>query len=263
MVSADSANDRDRNAEALHPCRLIVDDACDGAWNMAVDEVLLGTSAERAEPCLRFYRWATPTVSLGYFQPLAHKQGHATAAGCNVVRRPTGGGAIVHDAELTYSFCVPRGHALAADAMTLYRAIHGSLIAALSDLSVEASLSEVDSGVSPEEEPFLCFQRRARGDVLVGGTKVGGSAQRRPDTAILQHGSVLLHTSAAAPELPGIAELTGKSIDPQALIDAWTPRLAERLGVAFERESYNKQEIDEANRLVESRYGQAEWNARK
>lgn len=259
-----SADSKGRpNAGELHRCRLIVDEACDGAWNMAVDEVLLGTSAERGEPCLRFYRWATPTVSLGYFQPLAQKQAHTTAANCLVVRRPTGGGAIVHDAELTYSFCVPRGHALAADAMTLYRAIHGSLIAALDDLSVQAELSEADSGVSPEDEPFLCFQRRAKGDVLVRGTKIGGSAQRRPDAAILQHGSVLLHASPAAPELPGIAELTGRAIDPQELIDAWTPRIAERLGVSFQAEAYNKAEIDAANQLVESRYGQDAWNARK
>ncbi len=246
-----------------YECRLVVDGACDGAWNMAVDEVLLVTSASRGQPCLRFYRWDTPTISLGYFQPLADGQAHASDQKCMVVRRSTGGGAIVHDAELTYSFCVPRSHALAADAMTLYRAIHGSLIAALADLSVQASLSESDSDLRPESEPFLCFQRRAKGDVLVDGAKVAGSAQRRPGDAILQHGSVLLHASSAAPQLPGIEELTGQAIDPERLIDAWTPQLAERLTAMFTKGSLTKAEIDATNQLVESRYGRAEWNARK
>jgi len=246
-----------------HDCRLIVDGACDGAWNMAVDEVLLAASATRGQPCLRFYRWSTPTVSLGYFQPLADGQSHVGSRQCHVVRRPTGGGAIVHDAELTYSFCVPRGHPLAADAMTLYRAIHGSLIAALADFSVQANLSETDSGLRPEEEPFLCFQRRAKGDVLVEGVKIAGSAQRRPNDAILQHGSIILRSSKAAPELASIEELTGQVIDPARLIDAWTPRLSKGLGAAFHEEPLTEAERDEAKRLVDSRYGQADWNARK
>jgi len=242
---------------------LIVDGACDGAWNMAVDEVLLSSRAAGGQPCLRFYRWSIPTVSLGYFQPLADGEKYVDGRKCPVVRRPTGGGAIVHDAELTYSFCVPRGHTLAADPMTLYRAIHGALIAALADLSIQASLSESDSGLRPEAEPFLCFQRRAKGDVLVEGVKIAGSAQRRPNDAILQHGSVILGASKAAPELPSLEELTGRTIDPVKLIAIWTPRLSERLAVTFHEEPCTKTETDKAKQLVESRYGRDEWNAHK
>lgn len=262
-MSTESASEKLPANEPLQVCRLIIDEACDGAWNMAVDEVLLGTSAARGQPCLRFYRWAKPTVSLGYFQPLEQGKVYTKAAEHRVVRRPTGGGAIVHDAELTYSFCVPRGHALAGDPMTLYRAIHGSLVAALADLSVQASLSDSNSALRPEEEPFLCFQRRAEGDVLVEGVKIGGSAQRRPNDAILQHGSVLLSSSPVAPELPGLRQLTGNTIDQHQLIDTWTERLAASLNLRFHQETLQNAETKEANHLVNSRYGRADWIARK
>lgn len=262
-MSAASASEHLRANQMPEACRLIIDGACDGAWNMAVDEVLIASSAARAEPCLRFYRWARPTVSLGYFQPIEQAKDYAAAAVQSVVRRQTGGGAIVHDAELTYSFCVPKGHPLAADPMTLYRAIHGSLVAALADFSVQASLSEWSSDLRPEEEPFLCFQRKAEGDVLVDGLKVGGSAQRRPSEAILQHGSVLLNSSPLAPELPGLRELTGKSIDPGELVRRWSPHLATSLGLRLREENLQKPELDEANRLVHSRYGRDDWIARK
>ncbi len=262
-MNAESASEKQQANESLQDCRLIINDACDGAWNMAVDEVLLATSAARGEPCLRFYRWARPTVSLGYFQSLEQGQDYTMAAEQSVVRRPTGGGAIVHDAELTYSFCVPKRHALAADPMTLYRAIHGSLVSALADFSVRASISECDSDLRPEEEPFLCFQRKAVGDVLVDGVKIGGSAQRRPSEAILQHGSVLLRASHVAPELPGLQELTGKSIAPDELIKSWSPRMAASLSLRHRKEDLEQPEIEQARRLVHFRHGQADWVARK
>src|SRR5262245_41971693 len=75
-----------------------------GAWNMAVDDVLLETMTPRDCAILRFYRWSEPTVTLGYFQHYSHGDLHATSRSCPRIRRTTGGGAIVHDHELTYSF---------------------------------------------------------------------------------------------------------------------------------------------------------------
>ena len=86
--------------------RVIVDPPADGAWNMAVDEALL-LSDERTGLTIRFYQWEEPTLSLGYFQSLAEREQHPPSVDCPMVRRASGGGAILHDRELTYSMVAP------------------------------------------------------------------------------------------------------------------------------------------------------------
>ena len=168
--------------------------------------------------CLRLYRWQEATLSLGYFQEYQDRGGHGPSRNCPVVRRLTGGGAIVHDAELTYSLVVHGGHPLAARRERLYQAAHGALIEALAALGIAAALkkgAELFSGSRSKIvlTPFLCFQRPTAGDVLVGETKIAGSAQRRRRGAVLQHGSVLLRRSAAAPELPALEDAAGKTVE--------------------------------------------------
>ena len=192
-------------------CRLFIDPPAPGSWNMALDETLLESAADRGESSLRFYRWSRPTLSLGYFQPYDDRLRHEPSRNCSAVRRPSGGGAILHDREITYSLAVPPGNRLAAKHLTLYETVHAALIRALAGFAVDAQLSPGRPGNSGEKEPFLCFQRRCAGDVLLSDVKIAGSAQRRRRGAVLQHGSVLLARSAAAPELPGIAEL--KALD--------------------------------------------------
>src|SRR5438445_617792 len=97
-----AANPLGQSGSTSGPCRLIHDLPGDGPWNMAVDEALLEDAARSGRPTLRFYGWAEPTLSLGYFQPYAQRASHPPSSRCAVVRRPTGGGAILHDAELTY-----------------------------------------------------------------------------------------------------------------------------------------------------------------
>ncbi|HEY1784986.1 MAG TPA: lipoate--protein ligase family protein, partial [Pirellulales bacterium] len=83
-------------------CRLLVDAPASGAWNMAVDEALVDDAAERGTCWLRFYGWSEPTLSLGYFQGHAERLVHRPSRHCPLVRRASGGGAILHDAEITY-----------------------------------------------------------------------------------------------------------------------------------------------------------------
>src|SRR5688500_11588427 len=154
---------------------------------MAVDEALLMSAAERGAPTLRFYGWSEPTLSLGYFQAHGERDRHAASRDAALVRRATGGGAILHDRELTYSFAAPITDRLSADVEQLYHAFHESLIAALAELGTAASLFDSPVLNARGSEPFLCFQRRTRGDVLLGDYKIVGSAQRRHHGAVLQH----------------------------------------------------------------------------
>jgi lipoate-protein ligase A len=243
--------------------RLLVDGPAAGAWNMGVDEALLESAAEGGGPTLRFYQWEEATLSLGYFQSRADRATHPSSAACPLVRRQTGGGAILHDRELTYSVCVPKSHPLASDTQTLYDHWHGALIQALKELGVPAARCERASGLKKSEEPFLCFQRRAVGDVLLDGYKIAGSAQRRGHGAVLQHGGILLAASPAAPELPGVAELAGVAIAPAELIERWLPILGRGLDLRFQPGSLSPSEVERSRELTENKYDGAAWTARR
>jgi len=95
---------------SVTPARVIFDSAGDGAWNMAVDQALLMSAEQDGMVTLRLYAWAQPTLSLGYFQKHADRQLHTASATCPLVRRRSGGGAILHDQELTYSLAIPSSH---------------------------------------------------------------------------------------------------------------------------------------------------------
>jgi lipoate-protein ligase A len=254
------------------PCRLICDAPGSGAWNMALDEVLLESALRDGVATLRFYRWSEPTVSLGYFQHLADREAHAPSRACPVVRRTTGGGAIIHDQELTYSLAIPADSPLAKRSTALYAVAHDSLIEALASWGIRSFKA---SGAGPEgcgaasaardvaAEPFLCFERRACGDVIIDHCKVCGSAQRRSHGAILQHGSVLLGTSTAATELPGIRELADVNIHENELIAAWLPRFSKRLNFRATAADWTARELQSARALTTSRYGNPEWTGKK
>ncbi len=241
--------------------RVVESDAQPGAWNMAVDAALMESGAASGECCLRFYTWSAPTLSLGYFQELAAREGHATSRSCAIVRRATGGGAILHDAELTYSFAAPASHPLAASAVELYTLFHNTLIEALSDWSVSAQLCEQANKLTAE--PFLCFQRRAVGDVLLADAKIAGSAQRRRRGAVLEHGSVLLRKTPYAPELFGIAEVGGVAIEATELARAWRARLAKQCQISWRFQRLEDQEIKLAAQYVDEIYGHSTWTERR
>ncbi len=229
---------------------------------MAVDEVLL-ESAAAGRNSLRFYRWSEPTLSLGYFQRYDDRRSHPASRDCPLVRRQTGGGAILHDRELTYSLAVGAAHPLAGDATRLYDAAHLGLIRALAPFGILTVLASKTQPANAIEQPFLCFERRSRGDVLLGESKICGSAQRRRRGAILQHGSLLLERSPQAPELPGIEELTGKRPNEGDLISAWRQELGRELGLAFEAQELSAGEWGAAKALTLEKFDTALWNRRR
>jgi len=240
-------------------CRLIIDPPCSGVWNMAVDEALLEWSAAVQGCCWRFYRWEEPTLSLGYFQQYDDRAGHAGSRDCPTVRRLTGGGAIVHDAELTYSLIVPAEHPLAIHRDRLYEVVHGSLIEAAAELDVSAGLCGSPDGTQAGDDRFLCFQRRTPGDVLVGAAKIAGSAQRRRRGAVLQHGSVLLQRSTAAGELAGLEDVTGHGHLGDDLADAWLAKMSGQIATTWHHTHLWGHPRRLADELARTKYASDEW----
>lgn len=157
---------------------------------MAVDEALLHEAAASGRPTLRLYRWAPPCLSFGRNEPALARYDRAAIErlGLDVVRRPTGGRAVWHDAEVTYAVAAP-----IAEFGTLassYRAIHACLADALRALGVLAELAPSQRPANLSAGP--CFAAPVGGEVLADGRKVIGSAQVRHGPAFLQHGSILL-----------------------------------------------------------------------
>jgi lipoate-protein ligase A len=171
--------------------RLIVTPAAGGAENMALDEALMDRARETGEWVLRLYSWSTPTISLGRNQSARGRYDLARIdkLGFDVVRRPTGGRAILHHREITYSVTAPVAEA--GDLRQSYDRINRLLLHALNSLGVHASVfSPTTRAISPGMSP--CFDEPSAGELTVAGRKLAGSAQWRADGSLLQHGSILI-----------------------------------------------------------------------
>jgi lipoate-protein ligase A len=196
----------------LSQWRLIVHEASHGAWNMGVDEALLASAVRTGHPSLRFYRWQGPWLSLGYGQTLDRGRIEACdRAGVGVVRRVTGGRAVLHGSDLTYSLAAREGQ-LPAGLMASYDLVAEILITALEALGVEAVASPFPRRREPfprsaQKPKFDCFAEPAGREICAGGQKLAGSAQRRAKGGILQHGSIRL--TPDPPEARGASSLSG------------------------------------------------------
>ncbi len=179
---------------------------------MELDTALLAQVAGGARPALRCYRWESPTLSLGRFQSDDEVDHDACRRlGVSVVRRPTGGRALLHGADLTYAVAMPRPEGAPGSVDAVYCALAGALIAGLARVGVEAAIARHDRNTRGSPHPGagpVCFTSMQGADLRVGDRKLCGSAQVRRGGAVLQHGSILLdrlafdETSVLAPR-PG------------------------------------------------------------
>ncbi len=215
-----------------------------GPMNMALDEILLG-SADAA--ILRFYDWAEPTVSFGYFERSASARG--IAQGRPVVRRWTGGGIVEHGDDLTYSLCVPRPCPFAAlRSEESYRRIHAAVALALADCGVPAEAHGAASVGPAVGELNACFERPVLHDLVAAGRKVAGGAQRRHRTGLLHQGSIRLNLATAA----ALAEWK------QAMRRA----LPAALGTRQEEGALTSRDLALAGELSSAKYAAAAWTDR-
>jgi len=150
---------------------------------MAADQAILDEAATSGRATLRLYRWHPPCLSLGRNQKI---EGHGIA----VVRRPTGGGAVWHEHELTYAVAAPL--AVFGGLRAAYVGIHQAIAAALRSLGADVSLAPHRRLTRPAPSPTACFSTPTGGEILANGRKLVGSAQVRKRDAFLQHGSILL-----------------------------------------------------------------------
>jgi lipoyl(octanoyl) transferase len=227
---------------------------------MAVDESLLELVCQGGQTgFLRFYRWQQPTLSLGYFQRHADRHDHPPSRNCPMVRRATGGGAIVHAHELTYSLCIPLNSHWDKRSRTLYRVVHEALIEEFGSRGIQAKICGENSPRPLDKEPFLCFLRRTDADILLAEHKIAGSAQRRRGLGLLQHGSVLLRVAHESPELAGIEDISGVCVDPSELARCWSQRIAARLQWRLQLADLGEDLSGLARRWAETRFGREEW----
>lgn len=229
---------------------------------MGRDEALLTRVGDGAStPTLRLYQWDPPTISLGYFQHYTDYGALPGPAGdLAVVRRQTGGGAILHDLELTYSLTLPLDHALLAKGPNhLYELAHDAVIACLDELGVASSRCGVTDDSGAARGPFFCFARRHCYDVLLGDDKLTGSAQRRTRTAVLQHGSIILGNRYA--QQPTAEPHVEYEETVEGLRQALPLELSGRTGLTLEPGDWLPDELAAAEAFV-AKYAGAEWTRR-
>lgn len=263
---------------------------------MAVDEAIMrAVGAGEAPPTLRFFRWNPPTLSIGYFQKAEDEVllDEVRRRGIGFVRRPTGGRAVLHDAEVTYSIIVPESYpGLPSSVTESYRVLSEGLLHGFRALGIEAEM--VSLGTEAEKAKYAaagsaaCFDSPSWYELVAGGRKVAGSAQLRRDGAVLQHGSILLDLDVEAlfsllrfrserlrerlaasfeDKAAAINELrAARGLPPVAAPEAeaaFAAGWAEALGAAMAPGELSPAESAEAKRLAAEKYGADAWNLRR
>jgi len=199
-------------------------------WNMALDEALLASADP--QPVLRFYTWEPAALSLGYFQRWAALA--PRAAGLVVVRRFSGGGAIHHADELTFSLAAPATHALfRGEVRRSYVRVHALLAAALARHGIAATLRGAARVRSDLGATGMCFHESTELDLVWDGAKGVGSAQRRSGGRVLHHGSIKLGRTALEQGVAVVRE-RAPTVTAEGLAVELAREFAHGLGLALE-----------------------------
>jgi lipoate-protein ligase A len=244
------------------PWRLLPDAEGEAAWNMALDETLLESHRQGlTPPTLRFYSWTPPALSLGYAQPLADVNLPACReAGIAVVRRSTGGRAVLHQGEFTYAVIASEGFPPSVSGT--YRMITEVLAQAIARLGVPADIAP---GKLSRAGSASCFQSATQADLVALGRKLVGSAQTRREGAFLQHGSLMLtqrpddiqpflHRPASGGDATCLADVMDVLPSREAIAQAIADAVASTWGVRLVVDDLTPWERDRANaRMVSHR----------
>ncbi|MFP4423949.1 MAG: biotin/lipoate A/B protein ligase family protein [Candidatus Woesearchaeota archaeon] len=240
--------------------RLIKSIETNGAMQMAIDEAILIERIKNKVPTLRFFTWNPPCLTIGYFQNLEKEvnTGVAKELGIDVVRRYTGGGAVLHEKELTYSIAIPE-KLVSKDIKESYKIICNALIRGLSLLGLDCEFQPVN-------------------DIIVNNKKISGNAQTRKEGVILQHGTILLDVDvkkmfrllkvsdekikdkmikSVEERVTSLKEIETTTFE--GLRDALIKGFEEEFGITLEEDELTPEELSLADKLYREKYSTKEW----
>lgn len=266
--------------------RLVRHEAMPGAQNMAIDESILeAVSAADVPPTLRLYAWSPPCLSLGYAQPFTDIDAERTLMrGWSIVRRPTGGRAILHTDELTYAVIAPTNHPdLNGGVIGSYQRISRALTLGLRHIGLDVTVApEVQLSEDERNNP-VCFEVPSSYEMEVDGRKLLGSAQVRRVKGVLQHGTLPLtgditrivdalrfeHEEARnqareriRSRAASVSELLGRQVSWEQAAQALVKGFEDALGWTFETSQLSDAELKRAAELESSRYSESAWTER-
>jgi lipoyl(octanoyl) transferase len=244
----------------MNPWRLIINEnAYSGVQNMALDEALLLERLPEHPPILRLYQWDVNTLSLGRFQKARDVLDAAQLPLPPVVRRVSSGGAILHrHDEITYSIIAPYKLFGGRSPKLAYHDIHDVFIGALEKLGI--ALQKRPEGGGDEHAPF-CYNRLTDFDLTTGEDfkKLIGSAQHRRGRAFLQHGSIPLKDDGHVENASSISRILGRDISRADVITVILEAFKDLKDAHFENSSPSTKELEHAQKLKQSRYGNDAW----
>jgi lipoate-protein ligase A len=266
--------------------RLITHEAMPGARNMAIDESILeAVSTGEAAPTLRLYAWSPASLSLGFAQPFTDVDGvRTTERGWSIVRRPTGGRAILHTDELTYAVIAPADHPdLAGGVIASYQRLSQALMLGLKYMGLEVNVApEVQLSEKERNNP-VCFEVPSSYEIEVAGRKLLGSAQVRRVKGVLQHGTLPLSGDITRvcdalrfkdedarqrakerirARAASVSELMGRQISWEQAAQALQEGFKHALGWELAASELSETEFKRANELEASRYADSSWTER-
>ena len=263
--------------------RLLITPPARGAWNMAVDEALVDRIAlGDSLPCLRLYAWQPPCLSIGYAQPIKDVDTNRLAEhGWDCVRRPTGGRAILHTDELTYSVIAPLSESrVSGSVLESYLHLSKPLLSALHSLAIPAQTHPINSPLKGSSSEAVCFEVPSNYEIFVDGKKLIGSAQARRKNVVLQHGTLPLWgdlrritealsypdeklRSAAAARLLAHATtaetVLNRKISWEETAHAFVHAFQTELDLDFVTQELSGEELSMVDRLVTEKYAHPTW----
>lgn len=266
--------------------RLIVTSPLNGAWNMAVDEAILASvSNGSSQPTLRLYAWYPFCLSLGQGQSIQEvDMDFVKKAGWGLVRRATGGRAILHADELTYSICAPLSDPhVQGGVIESYRNISSCLLLALAKIGVIADSKPKDVEQKHLAKDPICFQYPSDYEITFSGKKLIGSAQARRAEGLLQHGSIPLfgdlsriipslhfdsdlQKRSAAEKLKEramtVEEAAGRRVSWHDLAIAMVSAFEEQFKIRFDRADISGTEFDAAEKFMATKFASTDWTNR-
>lgn len=228
----------------------------DAYTNMAIDEAIF-TMREKLDPpsTLRFYGWKPAAISIGYFQKIEdlslqrHKRQKLI-----IVRRLTGGGAILHRSEITYSLaCSTHEFPTFGDIIKTQQLVHEAIILGLQNLGINA---ELERKQTKKPDPYFCFVSPSKNDVVEDGRKIVGSAQRRRKRAFFQHGSILMDNKITS-------ESRKEKKDRGKIIDSLILGFEKKLSINLVLGQLTKEEVKLSQELRQTKYSTQNWNYRR